>query len=171
MEINWDSILKVLGSTAIYSAISSLAIGGGATIYKNWIFTEEQFRDRVNFARQRIIQRLAKNQSQMLFRILTSNITLENAPPEIVTDYSESVIKLNNLSQKLEKLYSRVILSFSIMVFTMFIAVIGILVAQPLESTRPYIAIFFYILIFFQFAIIYRIRKAREILENYSQTI
>lgn len=171
MEVDWNSILNVFGSTAIYSAVSSLVIGGGATLYKNWIFTEEEFRNRVNFARQRIIEKLAKDFSKMLHLILTSNIPLDSAPPGVVTDHEEALIKLVNLSQKLEKLYSKVIFSFGFLAFSIFLAVVGILIALPLDSARPYIAIFFYILIIFQGIIIFRIRKAREVLENYSQTI
>ena len=107
MEVNWNFVLKLLGSTAIYSALSSLVIGGGTTIYKHWIFTEEQFRDRVNFARQRLIIKLAKYQSQMLYKILNSNIPLDGAPPAVITDYSEELIKLNKLSQKLDILYNK----------------------------------------------------------------
>ena len=171
MNINWDSILSQLSSTAVFTAISSLIIGGVATIFKRWVISEEQFKYILDFTHQRIISKLAKSQSHMLNKVLNSPDPFQDDPPTYITDHAEEILKFSRLYQELDTLYKRVTFSSGFMMSTIFIAIIGILISQLLIETRPYIALFFYILIMLQGIIITRIRKAKKTLEFYSKTI
>lgn len=179
-----ESLWAHLGSSSVYTAIVPIVIGGGLTLFKPWLVSEERILERANLKKQALIEKVNKSLHHLLSRLENADLELEDlrgapaaggAPavtksrsgleltrpeqPDLISNYTVELLQTISFITRLFRIYDCVRLCYWLLFITVVIGVIELFVALPIEPSRPYISMSCYPLVGFQILIAFMIRR------------
>lgn len=161
-----------------------IVIGGGLTLFKPWLVSEERILERANLKKQALIEKVNKSLHHLLSRLDNGDLELEdlrgstavkgapaitksrsglelNRPeqPDLISNYTVELLQTVSFITRLFKIYDCVRWCYSLLFITVVIGVVELLVALPIEPSRPYISISCYPIVGFQILLAFMIRR------------
>lgn len=172
-EITFDLLWSKLGSTSVYAALVPIVLGGGLAIFKPWVSTEDEIRNRINLR----IEALRESVNKLLHNLLKKVLDLDPnnlrpPPPEadFIAGYTAEVFRVLKVLQCLDTINKRISNAYTYLWYTVVFGIASVLLVLLAESTRPYIALLCYAVIISQVYTVRLMRKHTKQLENYEKT-
>lgn len=170
MGVDVTIIINALAATAVYSTLIPIALGGGLTYFKPWLLSEEQIRERVGLQKEILVERLSTSLNRILQQVRDTEIPLRGDPPnheDFVANYASETFRLFRVFNRLDSLHISVKQKYSVLFITALVSLVFFLIALPIASIRPYLALLCYIIIIIQIYAAYLIRSLGQRLEEY----
>jgi len=171
----FDAIWVELGSRYLFSAIAPIALGGGLSLFKPWLPSEDDIRKRVSLHKQTLQEAVSK----LFHRVLTHALQevdpkgLRGSPPnqpDIIGDHTAGMFRILAICHELDLLHARIRRWHTYLFVTAALGVIGLLLAVLCEGARPYVALGCYLIILTQLYAVARTRACTKRLEQYEKT-
>jgi hypothetical protein len=175
LEILSDSAWLELGSTSIFSAIIPIVIGGGLAHFKVWLPAEDDVRKRVELRKQVLREGVTKLFQAVLTKAMECIVVkdLRGSPPketDILSDHTCELFRVFAVFVELEQIQRGIRWVYTYLFFSAAFGILELLVAVPLEKTRPWIAVLSYVVIISQVYAVGFLRRCAKRLEEYEKT-
>lgn len=171
----WSKLI----STSTYAAIIPILLGGGLTLFKPFIPSEDDIRAR-STARIDALRELINVQVHRLLtkavlsldpKALRGDPTVKPPEPDVVGDCLSEVFKIARIIPRLERLRTHNKVVHTYLYSTIAFGVISVLSVNLLDASRPYVALLSYIVIISQILAVGLIRLYKGQLEHYERSI
>jgi hypothetical protein len=167
-----------LESTSTYAAIIPIVLGGGITLFKHWVPTEDSIRTRVNTRIDTLRENINILVNGLLMKAVLSldpkklrGDTTANPPePDAVGDCLSEIFKILKLVHCLEVVLKRNSYVHTYLYWTVAFGIVSFLIVNLVSASRPYLALLCYVVILSQIITVGLIRRFKKQLETYEQS-
>ena len=175
MEIVSELTWMQLGSTSYYTAVAPILLGGGLTLFKNWVLGEEDVRNRVNLRKQILYEHVTKLHQQVLTVASKSySITsLRGSPPQepdVLSDHTIETFRVISVCYHLDLVQYRVKACYEALFLTAMLGVLCLLAAIAWQECRFVVATLSILALLAQLKTIGYLRGLGKRLEEYEKT-
>ena len=172
MAGSFAAIWSQLGDAASATAIIALAVGGLLTLFKPWIPAEEDVRKRVALHKQALIEKFTIDFTRLLELTRDLDVPVRSAAPQedLPGLCSRNLFRCAEDCAGLSSIRRSVGEMHSLLLWLTILALVLLLGSLSRGDARPYLALACILLIFFEVAVVIRLRKLSAALEQYERS-
>jgi hypothetical protein len=165
-------LLEKLGEAAVYASLVSIAVGGVLTLFKPWMLAQEDARNRVNLQKQRLIERIALTNQQVIDRAVLGTVPMrgDGNNPDLLAEQASETFRLLSVFRDLEDLYRSVKACHTGLFYSVVAGLIGSVSALVAPTLRQAIGAAALVVVFCQLLSVLWIRRLADRLEDYERT-
>lgn len=172
MALSLVGTMDLLQTAGLHSSWLPLVMGG-ITLFRPWLLSEANAKKRVDFVRQKVIEKTTKTCKRMLDRqqeVFSKDWDDDQGNAEVAGDHAEELFRGVEICRLLDKLYMGIKAIYIHFLVYFVISVIMVPVAYCVDTIRAYLALLGFAIFAFQVVGVINNRLLSSRLETYEKT-